>query len=94
MYCYCLKGETEEEYHKKAKGTKKSVVSQSLTMANYKEVLRQEKKLFRTARTIRSKKHVLRTCVLRKCALSAFDDKRYVWEDQHSTSAFFNCRNK
>ena len=41
-------------------------------------------------RGIQSKKHKLGTYEINKTSLSYFDDKRFVWDDEIHTLAYFN----
>ena len=41
-------------------------------------------------RGIQSKKHKLGTYEINKILLSYFDDKRFVWDDEIHTLAYFN----
>jgi len=68
-------GETQ-----KAKGVPK-VAKKRLTHADYKEVLEEGSTKSTTFRTIRSKCHTNQTLELKKRALSAFDNKKYILED-------------
>ena len=78
---------------KRAKGIKKSTVKHELKHAAYVDVVFNEHVTQATMRRIESRDHVLHSVVCRKRALSAYDDKRFVLENQFSTRAHGHFRN-
>ena len=77
----------EGEESKKCKGVKKSAVKKSIAHKDYKECLFTGKEQLRRMNVIRSHKHEVYTEEVNKVALSPYDDKRYVLEDQKHTLA-------
>ena len=77
----------EGEETKKCKGVKKSVVKRSIAQEDYKKCLFTGKEQLRRMNVIRSHKHEVYTEEVNKIALSPYDDKRYVLEDQKHTLA-------
>ena len=60
-----------------AKGVPKTA-KKRLTHANYREILDNVSTSTTTFRTIRSRQHTNKTLEIRKRALSAYDDKKYI----------------
>ena len=77
----------EGKESKKCKGIKKSVVKKSITHEDYKTCLTTGKEQLRKQNIIRSYKHEVYTEEVKKIALSASDDKRYILEDGINTLA-------
>jgi hypothetical protein len=71
----------------KAKGVKNNVVK-GFTHDMYVDVIKNEKTTKAVMRGINSYDHVLYTVSSEKCALSAFDNKRYILEDGAETLAY------
>ena len=72
-YAYKLDDDTE---HKKAKGTKKSVIKRELMFENYKDSLFNDKIILRSQQRFRSDHHRMYTEEVNKIAQSSNDDKR------------------
>lgn len=70
---------------KKAKGVKKCVLKKEITFADYVDCLMNKKTIARTQRTFRTKNHIVFTIAQKKIALSPFDDKRYILENNIDT---------
>ena len=62
----------------KAKGVKKSVVSNRISHKDYRDTLLGRGQMRHKMTTIRSDRHRLWTCEVNKISLSCFDDKRYI----------------
>ena len=62
----------------KAKGVKKSVVSNRISHKDYRDTLLGRGQMRHEMTTIRSDRHRLWTCEVNKVSLSCFDDKRYI----------------
>ena len=89
---YSLK--TIEGVEKKtAKGIKRSTIRQKLRHDMYRDCLFSSSRTYETVRNIRSINHEIFTVKQTKLALSSFDDKRYVLNDQFSTNAHGHFRN-
>lgn len=85
LYSFMVDGENKP--HNKCKGVKKCV-AKKLKIEDYKNVNynREEKTI--TQNGIRSYKHQLYTETIKKVALSCFDDKRYICDDNINTYSF------
>ena len=71
--------EEENEWEeKRLKGVKKVIVKKRLTIKDYKKSLYERKAKYVTFSKIASKKHNVTTNLIKKRALSAFDDKRWM----------------
>ena len=70
---------------KKAKGIKKSVIKQHIRHTDYRDCVYKFKKYVHSMNMIRSEKHKLYTVTQNKTSLSAYDDKRYILDDEIST---------
>jgi len=81
----CFLEEWEES--KRCKGVKKSIVSKSIHLEDYKNCLFTGKEQLQTMNIIRSQKHELFTEQVNKVALSANDDKRIIQPDKINTLA-------
>ena len=78
-------GTTDEKTTKKAKGVKRKIVKEELTYQDYKDIILNPKtRIFKDFNNIES---------LRKLALSAFDDKRYILDDGINTRSHGHFRN-
>ena len=73
---------------KKCKGIKKQVVESSITHEDYKTCLLTGKEQYRKQNIIRSYNHEVYTEEVNKVALSAMDDKRYIFKDGMDTLAW------
>jgi hypothetical protein len=82
MYSKNVQGINET---KKAKGVKKYVVENKLSLDDYRDVLFNSKRIYREMHCIRSKKHDISTVRQNKIALSYEDDKRIILEDGVNT---------
>ena len=89
MYAY---GDDRGKESKKAKGTKKSVVSKEIKLDNYQDVLIDSNQMRHKMKTIRSKNHKLGTYEINKISLSCFDDKRYILDDGVTSYAYGHYR--
>jgi len=71
----------------KAKGVKKHVIKNNLTLKDHKKCLFNEigQDPLREMYSIRSYKHRIHTILSKKLALNFYDDKRYVLEDGINT---------
>ena len=78
-----------EEYYeeKKCKGVKKAVIKKTITFNDYKDCLFDNKPAMRKMNVIRSHLHTIFTETVNKIALSSFDDKRLIREDNIHTFA-------
>ena len=79
--CYALK--SEESCEKRAKGVGKRVVSSKVGFEHYDKCLRENKVYNTQSVNLRSRDHEITTDLIRKEALSAFDDKRYLQGMEH-----------
>ena len=79
----------EESYEeKKCKGVKKAVIKKTTTFNDYKNCLFNNKPAMRKMNVIRSHLHTMYTETVNKIALSPFDDKRLIREDNIHTFAY------
>ena len=76
------------EENKKCKGIKKRVVEKSIVHEDYKTCLFELKEQRRQMNVLRSYNHTIYTETVNKVALSPFDDKRYILEDNINTLAW------
>ena len=76
------------EENKKCKGIKKAVVKKSITHEDYKSCLFELKEQRRQMNVLRSYNHMIYTETINKVALSPFDDKGYILEDNINTLAW------
>ena len=96
VYAYKLDDDTE---HKKAKGTKKSVIKRELMFENYKDSLFNDKIILRSQQRFRSDHHRVYTEEVNKISLSSNDDKRTQAYDKitkypYGTNMFKICENE
>lgn len=70
---------------KKAKGVKKSVLKREIKFQDYVDCLMNKCSITKNQRTFRSKLHNMFTITQSKVALSPFDDKRYILENNIDT---------
>ena len=78
----------EDSYEeKKCKGVKKAVIKKTITFNDYKDCLFDNKPAMRKMNVIRSHLHTIFTETVNKIALSPFDDKRLIREDNIHTFA-------
>ena len=82
--------------HKKAKGTKKTVIKQKLMFENYKDCLFNNKTVYRSQERFKSYYHVMYTEEVNKIVLSSKNDKRLQTSDKITTSIWNkqNCDDK
>ena len=73
---------------KKCKGVKKAVIKKTITFNDYKDCLFDNKPSMRKMNVIRSHLHTIFTETVNKIALSPFDDKRLIREDNIHTFAY------
>ena len=79
----------EESYEeKKCKGVKKAVIKKTISFNDYKDCLFNNKPTMRKMNVIRSHLHTMYTETVNKIALSPFDDKRLIREDNIHTFAY------
>ena len=71
--------------HKKAKGTKKTVIKQKLMFENYKDFLFNNKTVYRSQERFKSYYHVMYTEEVNKIVLSSKNDKRLQTSDKITT---------
>ena len=81
-YAYRLDVDTEE---KKAKGTKKCIVKQEITLKNYMDSLFNDEVIIKSQQRFRSDHHRVYTEEVNKIALSSNDDKRLQTFDKVTT---------
>ena len=84
LYSYRVEDSYEE---KKCKGVKKAVIKKTITFNDYKDCLFNNKPAMRKMNVIRSHLHTIFTETVNKIALSPFDDKRLIREDNIHTFA-------
>ena len=84
---YSFKMDNEEET-KKCKGIKSGVIKKSIAHEDYKTCLFERKEQRRQMNVLRSYNHTIYTETVNKVALSPFDDKRYILEDNINTLAW------
>jgi len=84
LYAFSKNGEES----KRCKGVKKSIVSKSIHLEDYKNCLFTGKEQLQIMNIIRSWKHELFTEQVNKLAVSANDDKRIIQPDKISTLAY------
>ena len=85
LYSYRVEDSYEE---KKCKGVKKAVIKKTITFNDYKDCLFDNKTAMRKMNVIRSHLHTIFTETVNKIALSPFDDKRLIREDNIHTFAY------
>jgi len=83
LYAFSKNGEES----KRCKGVKKSIVSKSIHLEDYKNCLFAAKEQLQTMNIIRTRKHELFTEQVNKVPLSANDDKRIIQPDKINTLA-------
>lgn len=81
---YCVKTEGVVKM-KKAKGVKKYVLEKSISFDDYMNCIHNNCTISRSQNTFRSKKHTVFTVKQTKIALSPFDNKRYILDDNIHT---------
>ena len=84
---YTFKMNNGEE-NKKCKGIKNGVIEKSIAHEDYKTCLFERKEQRRQMNVLRSYNHTIYTETINKVALSPFDDKRYILEDNINTLAW------
>jgi hypothetical protein len=87
LYSY-LTDEDKKFDHKKCKGCKKGVVDKVLSFQNYKNTLFERTPENIKQNVFRSYKHKIYTEEVTKVALSCFDDKCYIQDDNINTYTF------
>ena len=85
LYSYRVEESYEE---KKCKGVKKAVIKKTISFNDYKNCLLNNKPAMRKMNVIRSHLHTIFTETVNKIALSPFDDKRLIREDNIHTFAY------
>ena len=85
LYSYRVEESYEE---KKCKGVKKAVIKKTISFNDYKDCLFDNKPAMRKMNVIRSHLHTMYTETVNKIALSPFDDKRLIREDNIHTFAY------
>lgn len=81
---YCIKASGVDEI-KKSKGVKKYVIKKDIIFEDYLQCIRQNSTVVREQNTLRSKKHKVFSISQSKVALSPFDDKRHISENNVDT---------
>lgn len=81
---YCVKAAGVEKM-KKAKGIKKYALNKKITFQDYVDCIRNNCAISRTQNTFRSKNHTVFSVKQNKIALSPFDNKRYILENNINT---------
>ena len=89
LYSYRVQESYEE---KKCKGVKKAVIKKTISFNDYKNCLFNNKPSMRKMNVIRSHLHTIYTETVNKIALSPFDDKRIIREDNIHTFAYGNYK--
>jgi alkyl hydroperoxide reductase subunit AhpC len=84
---YSYKVDKDDDNHHRCKGVKRNVVN-NLTIKDYENTLYNKTKKHLTQNVIRSYKHQLFSESVRKVALSALDDKRWIDKDCINTMSF------
>ncbi|GFR01289.1 gastrula zinc finger protein XlCGF57.1 [Trichonephila clavata] len=79
---------TPDSEKKTAKGVSKVVVQQKLKHSNYLQCLKENKSTKENMILIKSENHDIYTVRQNKTALSSFDDKRYILDDNIGTFAY------
>ena len=85
LYSYRVEESYEE---KECKGVKKAVIKKTITFNDYKDCLFNNTPAMRKMNVIRSHMHDIFTETVNKIALSPFDDKRIIREDNIHTFAY------
>ena len=83
---YCFKDDDERET-RKAKGVKKNVIKKYLLFKVYKKCLFTEETMMKEMNIVRSKNHEIFSIRVNKVALSANDDKRFIYPNKIDTRA-------
>lgn len=83
MYAFKCDGSNNDV--KKAKGVKKYVLKNNIQFSDYLNSILRKSVLVRAQNTFRSKRHCVYSIRQEKIALSPFDDKRFVLEDNITT---------
>ena len=63
-----------------------------LSHKNYRDVLYTGSRMYSNMKAIRSVRHQLYTIEINKVSLSAYDDKRYLWDDGVNSYAYCHYR--
>ncbi|GFQ87084.1 uncharacterized protein TNCT_173661 [Trichonephila clavata] len=79
---------TPDSEKKTAKGVSKVVIQQKLKHSNYLQCLKENKSTKENMILIKSENHDIYTVRQNKTALSSFDDKRYILDDNIGTFAY------
>ncbi|GFT06493.1 uncharacterized protein NPIL_670601 [Nephila pilipes] len=79
---------TPDSEKKTAKGVSKVVIQQKLKHSNYLQCLKENKSTKENMVLIKSENHDIYTVRQNKTALSSFDDKRYILDDNIGTFAY------
>ena len=95
-YAYLMDDVSE---HKKAKGTKKCVITRRLMFKNYKDCLLSNKIILQSQQKLKSDHHNVYTEEINKIALNSNDDKRLQTFDKiitypNGTNAFKVCESE
>ena len=85
MYSYI---KDNDQNNKTAKGMKNIVIKKNIKHEDYKQTLFNNRQMYHTMKTIRSKNHQLASYELNKVSLSCFDDKRYLLDDRINSYAY------
>lgn len=86
--CYAVLPENSNKSSATCKGVKKSVAKNECTFQHYKHVLFTRNKFRVNQSGFQVRRHEISTIEIDKCALSAFDNKRWVSDDNIYTRSF------
>ena len=84
---YAHKVFEDEKETKKIKGIKKNVVQKEITFDDFKKCLLTEDPIYKKQNMFRTKMHEIYKVEQNKKALSAYDDKRHILENNINTLA-------
>ena len=84
----------EQHQKQKAKGVKESVKKAHLRHKHYTECLHNLKTISIKQNVIKSRSHTVSTYHMKKVALTAFDTKRWIQENNIETRAFGHYKNE
>lgn len=90
MYAFRVEG---EDYCKKVKGIRTAAVKKSITFDHYKETVFNKTEKYIFQHTITSQLHCVKTLKQCKKALSFYDDKRKLCQDNITTRAWGHHEN-
>ena len=88
MYFYEINNQTT----KKCKEISKHTIKKDITIDDYRDTLFSSTKKKHSMKSIKSYKHIIKSCEITKCSLSCFDNKRHILEDGITTLAYGHFR--